>query len=211
MAYRDDRHALELRREELQKELADVEARLDGSSRRGLELENVRIASPCHMSWDGMTGNDTVRFCHACEKHVYDLSAMTRADAERLLYEREGLCLRLYRRADGTVLTSDCQVGARSRRTQRTALAVALAVGAATATCTGATLVQVGKGPARPGTRGGAPTQQVSPHLNVDDLGFYAMGMESGAPSAERGGVEGLHLKGETNPVRRAPPAPPKR
>jgi hypothetical protein len=40
---------------------------------------------------------------------------MTREAAERLIEERQGqLCALLYRRADGTVLTSDCPVGVRA-------------------------------------------------------------------------------------------------
>jgi len=145
VTYRDARDALELRREELQKELAEVEARLEASSGRCPQLEKVGVASPCHMSWHAMPGSDRVRFCHACEKNVYDLSAMTRVEAERLVYEREGLCLRFYRRADGTVMTSDCKVGARSRRTRRRALAVAVGVGAAIATGGAALFAQVGR------------------------------------------------------------------
>src|SRR5258708_12517759 len=39
---------------------------------------------------------------------------MTRREAEALLREKEGqLCARLYRRADGTILTSNCPAGLR--------------------------------------------------------------------------------------------------
>jgi hypothetical protein len=78
-------------------------------------VEAVRIARPCHVSWDAMTGDDRVRFCKACHLNVYNPSAMTRQEAEDLLRRREGrMCLRLYRRADGTVLTRDCPVGLRA-------------------------------------------------------------------------------------------------
>jgi hypothetical protein len=62
---------------------------------------------------------------------------MTRRDAEALLKETNGnLCARLYRRADGTVLTEDCPVGlgvkiARVRR--RVGWAIAGAMGLSTA------------------------------------------------------------------------------
>jgi len=50
-----------------------------------------------------------------CNKNVYNLSEMTRRQAEALLRETEGqLCARLYRRADGTVLTSNCPAGLRA-------------------------------------------------------------------------------------------------
>lgn len=80
-------------------------------------LENLRIASPCQEDWDEMTGDDRVRFCGGCEKNVYNLSAMTRAEAEALVGGQDGkLCVRLYQRPDGTVLTADCPVGARRLR-----------------------------------------------------------------------------------------------
>src|SRR5689334_4619149 len=80
-------------------------------------LENVRIATPCSADWSQMAGDDRVRFCGGCEKNVYNLSAMTRAEAEALVREREGrLCVRMYQRADGTVLTQDCPVGVRRTR-----------------------------------------------------------------------------------------------
>ena len=59
-----------------------------------------------------MTGDERARFCGSCHKNVYDISQMTRAQAQQLIAEKEGdLCLRLHRRPDGTVITSDCPVG----------------------------------------------------------------------------------------------------
>lgn len=76
-------------------------------------LENLHIASPCHASWDAMTGDDQTRFCKSCSKNVFNLSMMTRAQAENLIREKEGkLCVRYAQRADGTVITTDCPVGA---------------------------------------------------------------------------------------------------
>jgi len=83
-------------------------------------LENVAIAAPCKASWDAMVGDDRVRFCGQCEKNVYNLSAMPRDEAEALLAAREGkMCVRLYKREDGTVMTSDCPVGVKRRRRRR--------------------------------------------------------------------------------------------
>jgi hypothetical protein len=49
---------------------------------------------------------------------------MPREEAEAFLVEREGkVCVRLYKRQDGTVLTADCPVGLRSRRRRRAAVA----------------------------------------------------------------------------------------
>lgn len=82
-----------------------------------IPLEDVRVATPCRADWDKMQGDDRARFCGSCTKHVYNLSDMTRADAERLIAEKEGhLCVRFYQRADGTMLTKDCPVGITQRR-----------------------------------------------------------------------------------------------
>ncbi len=83
-------------------------------------LNDVRIAAPCPASWAEMKGDDRARFCGGCEKHVYNIAAMAAVEAVALIERNEGaLCLRLYRRRDGTVLTADCPVGktiaARSR------------------------------------------------------------------------------------------------
>lgn len=80
-------------------------------------LEEIRIATPCAADWDDMVGDARVRFCGKCEKNVYNLSAMSRAEGEALVREKEGrLCVRLYQRKDGTVITSDCPVGVRRQR-----------------------------------------------------------------------------------------------
>jgi len=69
------------------------------------------------MAWDDMTGNERVRFCSQCKLNVYDISAMTKSEAESFISNAEGrICARLYRRADGTILTRDCPVGLRAVR-----------------------------------------------------------------------------------------------
>ena len=170
MSYRDDQATLEARRDELraeltrldakaadlqnavneketaERELAAIEARLaHAQARRRSPLDDIRIASPCRASWDGMTGDERARFCGDCKKNVYDLSAMTRDEAEHLLTTHEGsLCVRLYRRTDGTVLTADCSVGLRKKRVRlavisafgASALAAAAIAQLRTATCT---------------------------------------------------------------------------
>ncbi|MFA9472676.1 MAG: hypothetical protein ACERNK_19075, partial [Deltaproteobacteria bacterium] len=75
---------------------------------------HLRIASPCKAPWENMDGDERVRFCRDCNRNVYNLSAMTEREARRVVAEREGrLCVRFYQRRDGTVLTSDCPVGAK--------------------------------------------------------------------------------------------------
>jgi carboxypeptidase family protein len=80
-------------------------------------LDRLRIATPCPISWEQMTGNDRVRFCGHCQLNVYNLSELSRSEAESLIASTEGrLCARIYRRADGTVLTKDCPEGLRALR-----------------------------------------------------------------------------------------------
>src|SRR5262249_36156236 len=103
---------------------------------------NVRVASPCPTSWEKMTGDDRVRHCQECKLNVYNLSEMTRTEAEQLIASREGrLCVRFYRRADGTVMTRDCpwafQVLARRvSRLAGAALSAVMTLGAAFAQTT---------------------------------------------------------------------------
>ncbi|MDB4994971.1 MAG: hypothetical protein JWM74_2403 [Myxococcaceae bacterium] len=92
-------------------------------------LESLRIAAPCPARWEDMIGDDRTRFCHGCAKDVHDLSKFTREEAEALLAEHgHGTCVRLTRRADGTVITGDCPVGTQRRRRRAAATALASSV-----------------------------------------------------------------------------------
>jgi hypothetical protein len=80
-------------------------------------LNRVRVASPCAESWEAMPGGERIRSCDRCQHKVYNLSEMTADEAARLVQEAEGrLCVRFYRRVDGTMLTRDCPVGLRAVR-----------------------------------------------------------------------------------------------
>ena len=89
-------------------------------------LDNVTVASPCPAEWESMFGDERVRFCGQCQLNVYNLSGMARREAERLVANAEGrVCVRFYRRKDGTILTKNCPVGLRAfkRRVSRLARA----------------------------------------------------------------------------------------
>jgi len=76
-------------------------------------LANIKVASPCSARWTDMDGDEHARFCAQCQKHVYNLASLSADDAAALIRAKEGkLCARFYRRADGTILTADCPVGA---------------------------------------------------------------------------------------------------
>src|SRR5262245_44672905 len=75
-------------------------------------LNHIKIASPCPANWNEMSGDRRKRFCSECQLNVYNLSEMTQTEAENFLFEAEGrVCVRLYRRQDGTIITQDCPVG----------------------------------------------------------------------------------------------------
>lgn len=81
------------------------------------DLNNVMIAAPCNIGWDNMVGNDRVRLCAGCNKNVYNTSRMTKSEIRELMSRSGKLpCLRIYRRADGTMITEDCPVGLRRVR-----------------------------------------------------------------------------------------------
>ena len=80
-------------------------------------LDQIKVAAPCKASWEDMDGNAQVRHCNQCSLNVYNISEMTTQDATALIQEKEGkLCLRMYKRPDGTLINRDCPVGVGRRR-----------------------------------------------------------------------------------------------
>jgi hypothetical protein len=151
--YRDEQRALEQRLGELEgvqkkleqqetalraalaakanvaRELGDLRLRLKVLRHRSLPtLDRAKIASPCDAAWSNMAGDDKTRRCRRCSQSVHNAEAMTREELEKLAQDA---CVRLFRRADGTVLTRDCPESAR-RRWRRMGLAL-LVTGATTA------------------------------------------------------------------------------
>jgi hypothetical protein len=89
-------------------------------------LPNIRVAAPCTADWNAMSRTDAadpegrIRACGDCNKRVYNLSAMTRDEAEALIIRTEGkLCVRYFQRKDGTILLKDCSIGIKQRRRMR--------------------------------------------------------------------------------------------
>ena len=128
-AYRNDVDALSARHDSLAAELAvktkevSAAAQLLDEARTKAKLpvlENIRVATPCRADWTQMTGDERARHCGDCKKNVYNLSNMTRDEAEALIVEKEGkLCARYYQRHDGTILLKDCSIGIGARRKRR--------------------------------------------------------------------------------------------
>jgi len=129
MTYRDDLDALAARHDAIDVEVVekarerDRVATLlaDAKERAKLPvLPNIRVATPCRADWNQMIGDERVRHCTTCDKDVFNLSAMTREDAEALIVTRAGnLCARYYQRQDGTILLADCSVGVAQKRKRR--------------------------------------------------------------------------------------------
>lgn len=79
-----------------------------------IRLDDIRVAKPCKAEWAGMEGDDRTRHCSQCGLNVFNIEGMTRFEAQELIRRSEGrLCVRFYRRRDGTILTKDCPRGVR--------------------------------------------------------------------------------------------------
>jgi hypothetical protein len=89
----------------------------NNSTKESINIDHLRIATPCPISWEQMTGDHRIRFCGHCQLNVYNISELSRIEAESLIASAEGrVCAKLYRRVDGTILTKDCPVGLRALR-----------------------------------------------------------------------------------------------
>jgi hypothetical protein len=104
----------------------------------GRRVWALRIVSPCTEDWNAMVGDARVRHCSVCDRDVFDLAELTSAQVTSFLEARgEAPCVRMRRRADGTLVTADaCPEPPRSR-----AVAVATVAVTATALTVGAALV----------------------------------------------------------------------
>ena len=87
-----------------------------------------------------MKGDDRVRHCKTCRKNVYNFGELTRDEIDRIVMTNEGkLCARFFVRADGSMLTKDCNGDIRVRPLRRAAeIGIAAAAAAALASAGGA-------------------------------------------------------------------------
>lgn len=136
MTFRSDLDALDARHAVLATELSAKTRELEDATRLLEEararaklpvLANIRIASPCRADWNEMLGDERARHCNTCDKQVFNLSSMTRLEAEALIVERAGeLCARYYARPDGTIILADCSIAAGAARRRKLVAAAAL-------------------------------------------------------------------------------------
>jgi hypothetical protein len=82
------------------------------------DVNKLRVAAPCPMSWEAMQGDDQKRFCDSCQLNVFNVAELTEPEVHALVSKskQERVCVKLYRRVDGTVITRDCPVGLRAIR-----------------------------------------------------------------------------------------------
>jgi hypothetical protein len=96
-------------------------------------LDVLTVAEPCTEDWERMSGDARVRHCGLCQRNVYNLSAMSADEAETVLREREGrICVRFYKREDGTITTTDCapdRLAAARRKARRALIKAGVMVG----------------------------------------------------------------------------------
>lgn len=78
-------------------------------------LERISIAAPCSADWDNMVGDERERFCNQCTLNVYNISSMSKSEAEEFLLLRTHgrVCVQFYKRKDGTIITDNCPKGLR--------------------------------------------------------------------------------------------------
>lgn len=95
-------------------------------------LDNMVLAFPCPVQWQTMSGDERVRFCSQCSQKVYNISDMSKKEAEALLkkgVEDNSVCIRFFVRADGTIKTENCPRILKSVRKKVELLRRALSVG----------------------------------------------------------------------------------
>jgi hypothetical protein len=94
------------------------------------QLTRVPLVRPCDEPWDEMIGDDRVRHCSRCARHVHDLSEMSALEAEiRLLNTGEqSPCIRYARRGDGSIVHAPALPTVEARRSRPIAAAAALTV-----------------------------------------------------------------------------------
>jgi hypothetical protein len=133
---------------------------------KSVDLDKIELAFPCPMKWEDMVGDERERFCQSCALNVYNLSSMSKKEAEEflLLRSESRICLNFKRRKDGTIITDNCPRALRAVR-DKTRRAVAVCANAflfcLTTVCTaaGAQLPPVnwGKKITAPSDNGGYP------------------------------------------------------
>ncbi len=159
-------------------------------------LDGLAIAAPCTVSWDSMSGDDRVRHCSGCSKNVYNISDMTRNEANEFLRINGSTpCMTFYRRKDGTILTDNCPVGLRKLRDRYMRIKQIVAGFIAFVLSAPQTFAQ--EAPVNPATKGSAPSrgQPVPFTHKIAVPGMIMIAKPQPAPNL-LGGKPSFHLNG---------------
>lgn len=81
-------------------------------------LDNLVLSFPCPVSWESMDGDERERLCKQCAKKVYNISDLSKQEAEKLLRVNQGkkMCYTFFVRQDGTIKTDNCPLVLRAVR-----------------------------------------------------------------------------------------------
>lgn len=92
-------------------------------------LEAIEIERPCPVADTEVPAGERSRFCPHCKKYVYNLSAMSRSEAERLACQQAGeMCAQIDKTLAGEIVTLDYQAPP-DRQSSLSGLLVPLTVG----------------------------------------------------------------------------------
>lgn len=81
-------------------------------------IDSLAIDLPCPIPWSHMKGDDKIRRCDVCDLNVHNLSAMTEVEIGEFLEANAGvrICVNMFERPDGTIVTDHCPAGLRELR-----------------------------------------------------------------------------------------------
>jgi hypothetical protein len=144
-----------------------------------------------------MTGNEQIRYCRECDKHVYNLSRMTRSHAEAILSASRGrLCAQMTRRADGTVITEEARPALHllSRRASPVATAIVTAILGMSGTASAIAIPQAGAAASGPQEAGAIKPEGRPPAVRENEAAIAPVVISSlpGQDSATQTSGEGL-------------------
>ncbi|MBS1953767.1 MAG: hypothetical protein JST89_06275 [Cyanobacteria bacterium SZAS-4] len=73
-------------------------------------MRSARIKSPCSVDWESMSGDDRIKLCGKCDLEVINTLVLSDAEVRHALLRvqnGERVCMRFFRRADGTFITGN--------------------------------------------------------------------------------------------------------
>lgn len=143
-------------------------------------VDSLAIDMPCPIPWSHMKGDDKIRHCEVCDLKVHNLSAMTEDEIGEFLEANAGVrvCINMFKRPDGTIVTDRCPAGLRELRNRAKKLYRAAAGLLALAVASAAPALSQQKNSS--GEKSGQPTQcQTTPEWEAALSSFRLGKMDS--------------------------------